>query len=94
MPLLISFIKVVVLIFTIKEITERRIPPFLEVAGEVIKNSKKYVDANPGDFDPNLEAGSYNTSQVVETTKWQKVNKVYVVAAILIALTLIKKRKK
>jgi len=94
MPLLIPFITALFSIYTIRAIAQKVIPPVVEVVGEVIKNSKKYVDANPGDFDPNLETGSYNTFQVVEKTKWQKVNKVYVIAAILIALTLIKKMKK
>lgn len=94
MPLLIPFITAVVSIFTIRALANKVIPPVVQVVGEVIKNSKKYVDANTGDFDPNLEAGSYNTSQVVEKTKWQKVNKVYVIAAILIVFTLSKTRNK
>lgn len=94
MALLVPLITALVSIFTIRSIANKVIPPVLQGAAEVIKNSKKYVDANPGDFDPNLEIGSYNTFQVVEKTKKQKVNYVYIVAALLIVFTLFKKRKK
>ena len=44
-----------------------------------------------GNYDPNIEAGSYDTVEITETKKEQKIGIAYFAVLLLIAFALIKK---
>tara|TARA_B100000780_G_scaffold259155_1_gene209991 strand:+ start:1725 stop:2009 length:285 start_codon:yes stop_codon:yes gene_type:complete len=94
MPFIIPFIKVLFTIYTIRQVAKRVAPPAAAAGRQIVKNMKSYVDANVGDFNPIAPDYSSNPVEFVEKAKKQKVKKIYIFAAILLAVLLIKKTRK
>ena len=90
-----AIIGAIISIVVFRTTAKRVIGVVLPAAVEIKKNMKSYVDANPGDYDPNIESGSLDTFQIIEKKKEHEVKSRLVFGVLfIIALALIKKYKK
>ena len=80
-PIIIS---IIVFRSTVNRVVRAAIPII-----ESIKDANNIKVA--GNYDPNIEAGSYDTMEITETKKEQKIGIAYFLVLLLIAFTLIKK---
>ena len=93
--MLVAFISAVISIAIFRATAKKVVGVVLPIAVEIKDNAKNYVDANPGDYDPNIESGSLDTFQIIEKKKEHEVKSRLVFGVLfIIALALIKKYKK
>ena len=84
MEIIAIIISVIAFRSTVKRVVRAAIPII-----ESIKDANNIKVA--GSYDPNIEIGSYDTMEITEIKKEQKIGIAYFAVLLLIAFTLIKK---